>query len=298
MRKLPKSPVFLVGLVGGLTLSTLSAHATVLDYVNLSTYANNNIYTDLNENFPNTGAGTPGMGTGATNASFLFAPWTYTPPAAAASSTVTVIGTPSAPLGNNGISFQLNSNSSGQDFVQIGTAAQTGQPAAFTGPNPLTVTIGATDVTTVYALMAAYSVGGQTFNVTFDGAGGEMQTFNGVRVQDFNGGTINTCVAVAGVCQNTVYQVDDQGGGGTGDSTTGDTTTYDLTEVAFTLDSALSSDTLTSATFTSNGYETLLLGLTAAETPSTNPVPEPGSLMLLGSAIFGFGLVRSKRQNR
>jgi hypothetical protein len=261
-----------------------SADAATFDYIDLSGYANNNIYTDLNQNFPNTGPGVPGTHIGTANAVFTFSPWSYVPPAAAVS------GVPyssySAPLGNNGVSFQLHSNTAGQDFVQIGNPGG----GAYTGANPLSVTIGATDVTTVYALMASYT--GQSFSVTFNGTGGS-QTFSNISLPDFNGGgPINTCGG--GVCDQTVYTVTDVGGGSTGNSATGQSNTYDLTEVAFTLDSSLAAGGLTSATFTSNGYETLLFGLTTAspEIPTGAPGPIAGAglpgvlAMLMGGLMW------------
>jgi hypothetical protein len=60
-----------------------------------------------------------------------------------------------------------------------------------TGPNPLTVSMGQSNVSTVYALMSAYN--GQSFSVTFNGAGGS-ETFSGINLPDFNGGgSVNSC---------------------------------------------------------------------------------------------------------
>jgi hypothetical protein len=147
-------------------------------------------------------------------------------------------------------------------------------------------------VTTVYALMAAYN--SQSFSVTFTGTGGS-QTFSNVSLPDFNGGSINSCTT--NLCDQTVYQVQDVGGGGTGNSMTGNFNTYDLTEVAFTLDAALASGLLASATFNSNGYETLLLGLTTA---GTAPVPAPligvglPGLISVGGGLLVWGWLRRK----
>jgi hypothetical protein len=280
---------FAVASLCSLAWMATSARADTFNYVNISSVANNNIYTDLNQNFPNTGAGTPGSHTGVANATFVFTPWTYTPPAAAA--TGVSFTSPSAPLGNNGISFQLNSNSAGQDFAQIGLI---GAPSpAYAGPNPLGVTIGQSNVSTVYALMSSYT--GQSFSVTFNGLLGGSQTFTNISLPDFNGGgSVNSCSG--GLCVQTVYTVHDVGGGGSGNSSNGALNTYDLTELAFTLNSALAADVLESAIFTSNGYETLLFGVSTVTTGSQSAVPLPGALPLFATGLAGLGLLGWRRK--
>jgi len=243
----------------------------------------NNIYTDLNEDFPNTGPGTPGSGTGTANSSFVYNPGTFTPPSNEPYASY------QTPL-NNGITFDLTSNSTGQDFESIGGAS----PA---------IAVGVNDVTTVYALVAAYN--GQSFSVTFTGADGSTETFSDVSIPDFNGGVGNTpendCTAVNGSltnnqCIQTALIVQDVGAGGSGNSTTGDNNYYDLTEVSFDLDTTLSAEELSSATFTSNGYETLLLGLTTASATPVTSVPEPASMLLFGSGLGALILTRRRKK--
>lgn len=274
---------FAFGFAAGVAAIASTADAAVVHtYVDLSSYANNNVYTDLNQNFPNTGAGTPGSHTGVANATFLFTPWTYTPPAAAGT------GVPytgySAPLGDNGVSFQLNSSAAGQDFVQIGNPGG----GVYTGPNPETVSIGQDGVTAVYALMSSYT--GQYVDVTFNEKNGGTVVFNNVFLPDFNGGSINTCGP--SVCDQTVYTVADVGGGGTGNSSNGNNNTYDLTEVGFQLPGSLN---INSVTFNSHGYETLLFGLTTQSVAAGVPEPSTWAMLLLGLAGLGGALRASRR---
>ncbi len=93
---LPASSVYITGWVPG-----NSAGANT---------GGNNIYTNLNEQYPNTGAGTPGSEIGVANASYIYNPATYT-------SANFVAGSNSNAAA--GISFDIASNATGQDFEQL-----------------------------------------------------------------------------------------------------------------------------------------------------------------------------------
>jgi hypothetical protein len=233
----------------------------------------NNIFTNLNEQYPTTGVGVPGSGVGTANASFLFDP--------SASAVITAGYAPNYVIGsnqvNNGIDFKLTSNSTGQDFAQVG-------PGAYSS---VILTANLDDVTNVYLLMGAYD--GVSTNVTFTGANSATESFNNISIPDFNGGSINS--GGTGFTDQTVFQVQDVGAGGTGNSTNGAYNRYGLTEVGFTLDSSLNSQELSSITITSNGYMTLLLGATAVTPNSVSSAPEATStlalLVLAGIALLG-----------
>ncbi len=274
-----------------------SATAGTMSYVDISSLDNNNIFTDLNQNFPNTGPGVPGSHTGTANSTYLFTPGSYTPPAGTSTGSPDYTVTSYTVVNDgpsNGVSFLLKSNSLGQDFVQIGTSG----PAGYTGPNPVTATVGVNDVTDVYVLMSAYV--GQSYSVTFTGADGSAETFQNIFVPDFNGGTggsIAACIASLSPgtdCMQTAYVVHDVGGGSTGNSMNGNTSNYDLTDFEFALDGTLSSEELASMLFTSNGYETLLFGITA-ESPSSTSVPEPFTLSLFGAGVAGAAALRRRK---
>jgi len=163
----------------------------------------NNIYTSLDQEFPSTGPGVPGSGVGVPNSTFLFDPATYTSPNAIAGSN----------LANNGVTFQLASDATGRDFLELTSIS-----------NTVTIPV-SRQVRSAYTLTGAYF--GRSFNVTFTGADGATETFSNLFVPDFfNGGFINDVSAVNGSPANnqfdqTVFEVNNQGGGGIGNSSTG-----------------------------------------------------------------------------
>jgi hypothetical protein len=264
---------------------------------------NNNIYTDLNQQFPNTGPGVPGSHTGTPNASFLFNP--------SASAVVAAGYAPNYVVGsnlvNNNVNFLLTSNSAGQDFEQIGDPGG----GVYTGPASLTVTAGLNNTSEVYLLMSSYF--DPNFNITFTGANGATETFYNAYTPDFNGGYIGGNLPYDYIGgpgpgtydSQTVFRVQDIGGGSTGNSTTGNydgppydpsNLGYDLTELTFNLDSDISSQELDSFTITAHGYETLLFGVTANGTPvGSSSVPDSAStLALLGGALTGLAALRRR----
>ncbi|WP_375397803.1 PEPxxWA-CTERM sorting domain-containing protein [uncultured Sphingomonas sp.] len=233
-----------------------------------------NIYTALNQQYPNTGPGTPGDRTGTPNATNLFTPQ------------ATGQGNPdNLNYANNGISYLLASDAQGHDFAEVGTASF--------GLTSLIVPINVVDVTNFYLLAAAYN--GTTFNITFNGTGGFAQTFSNIALPDFNGGAINT--VGGGVSDQTVFRVYGVGGGGTGNSSNGAVNYYSLTQVGFDFGNTLAGRTLTSATITGNGYETLIFGATAVSPQAVTPgaVPEPATWAMM---IAGFGLVGGAMRTR
>jgi hypothetical protein len=269
-----KLVVLLTSCAAALALSC-AAQAQTQTYITNFTKTDN-IYTNLNEQFPNTGVGTPGSGVGVANASFLFDPTTYN-----ATNTNDVNYT------NNGIKFDITSNSTGQDFTEVGTANF--------GVSTLSLPINISNATSVYLLASAYV--GTTINVTFTGTGGATQTFASIGLPDFSGGPSTNTVA-GDLSDQTVYRVVDTGAGGTGNSTTGANTSYDLTELGFTLGSQFDGQTLESATITGNGYEGLILGATVTSLASTTgAVPEPATwaMMIGGFGVLGLTLRRARK---
>ncbi len=82
------------------------------------------------------------------------------------------------------------------------------------------------------------------------------------------------------------------GAGGTGNVQTGLTGTYVVDEQDFSLESAFATQTLTQIILTDayNGSEPILLGVTAGSQTLPQPVPEPASLVLFGTALAGLWL--------
>jgi hypothetical protein len=80
-------------------------------------------------------------------------------------------------------------------------------------------------------------------------------------------------------------------GGATGIRQPAASTPTDLTEIAFKFSSP---QDITSATFNSNGYETLLFGITADEVGGL-PEPSTWAMMILG--FFGLGFLGYRRKN-
>ena len=258
--------------IGSLGLLTCvpAAVATQQDFVT-SFNKVNNIYTNLNQQFPNTGSGTPGTQVGTPNATFFFDPATYTSPNAAAGANRTT----------NGTTFLLSSDTSGHDFTEIGSDGVA---------STLTIPIDLANVTSFHTLMAAYN--GGSANVTFLGSGGAAETFSITLPDFYTGANINQSSAVNGSATNnlfdqTVFQVNDVGAGGTGNSATGGNGTYDLTEQSYVLSGAFANQTLTSVTITQTGGTPLLLGMTA-------DVPEPSTwaAMLVGMGLLACVLRR------
>ena len=235
---------------------------------------NNNIYTNLNQQYPHSGTGVPGSGVGTPNANALFTPQP------------TGQGNPNnVNLVNNGVNFQITSDTAGHDFAQID------------GGTTEIVPIGLTKVTNLYLLMAAYN--GQSVNITLNGSGGATQTFSNLFIPDFNGGAGSNGYSAIGTDNyvKTVFNVLDTGAGGTGNSSNGAFNNYNLSEVGLTLGAQFTGQTLTSVGIFSNGFEPLLLGVTAVTPNAVGVVPEPASwaMMVSGFGISGFAMRQRRR---
>jgi|GEM_PF-1390763 len=241
----------------------------------------NNIYTNLNQQYPNTGPGVPGSGVGTPNATFLYDPATFSPPGLVAGSD----------LANNGVEFELTSNSAGQDFASL-TRFSIDQE---------TVTSDIAGATAVYLLTTASGfTGGEPLNVTFTGDGGATESFGQINVPDFCvGGQINTASAVNGSLTDnqfsqTVLQVLDGGACATGNSATGKAAAYVLTEQIFLLSPAFAGQNLVSTVITSDGSGLLILGETVAGSGSSS-TPEPATGFLAFGALIISSLLIKRR---
>lgn len=249
--------------LGLLAAAVGSAQANQVYITNFT--KSNNIYTNINEQFPHTGTGTPGSGVGTANASFLFDP--------SQSAVITAGYAPDYVSGsnkiNNGVDFNLTSDANGHDFEEINSTST------------LNISTSINDPASVYLMVGAYY--GVTCDITFTGADGHTETFSNNTIPDFNGGNAGN---------NQLFVVHDVGAGGTGNSTTGDTNNYDITELGFALDSTLSQENLTNISISITGGGTgLLYGATA-----TTAAPEPAALSLL--AIAGLGILPLIRRRK
>lgn len=206
----------------------------------------NNIYTNLDEEFPHTGTGTPGSGVGTPNASYLYIPPGYTTPSLVAYGDMATYSTV----------FELTSNANGQDFAELSTS----------GNNTLSLTTAVPSATAVHLLTAAYS--GADFTVTFTGDGGATETFTGVAPDFCKGGTLNTASMQNGSSTNNVFsqsvlEVQNVGACGTGNSTTGGNNPYFLYEHTFVLSPSFQGQNLHSIFVDkTNGGALLVLGIT------------------------------------
>jgi hypothetical protein len=225
----------------------------------------NNIYTNLNQAYPNTGPGVPGSEVGVPNASYFF-----TPPAAGSGGSLRNDV-------NNGIGFKLTSDAAGHDFRQIGAGSSVILPVSIANAQ------------SVYLLTGAYF--GTNIDVTVTGTGGATESFTEIGIPDFNGGTVNS--VYGSVADQTVFQVHNVGAGGSGNSSNGAYNYYSLTEVGLTLGSQFAGQTLQSVTITADGSTPLLLGTTIVSGGGTVPEPASWALMLAGFGIVG-GVLRRR----
>jgi MYXO-CTERM domain-containing protein len=255
-----------------IALATTASVASATDNYITGFTKTDNIYTNINMQFPTTGTGTPGSGVGTPNASFLFDP----SPAAVAAAGYAPNYLPASNLVNNGVTFNLTSDTAGHDFSEINAGATLTTPTAIA------------NASAVYLIAGAYFTTSDT--ITFTGLDGHTESFPSIFLPDFNGGTVNsTGTSPTPWFDQTLFQVQDVGAGGSGNSATGDTNNYDITELGFTLDSTLANEPLTSVSVTTNsGGTTLLYAITA-----TTAAPEPASLSLL--ALATLPLLRRRR---
>ena len=241
-----------------------------------------NIYSNLNQQFPNTG---PANGSNQPNATFLFNPSTFSPAGL-------VLG---SNLANNGVNFMIASNAGGYDYAQTDYSDLNA---------PLTIGSNVAGASSVSLLTAAYF--GVNYNVTFTGDRGATETFNvnfyPDGVPDFCSPTpINVAAAQNGSLTNNVFDqtvlqvsnnLDGCGSGNT--SLGGRIVTNSLTEQTFLLSSSFAGQNLVSTviqttTYFNRGFDTVVLAETVANASSSTPEPATGVLVLgvLALAIGG-----------
>lgn len=265
-----------------LGIASTSAQAQT-DYAVTNFIKTSNVYTNLNQQYPHSGTGTPGSGVGTANQTFVFNPQTYKSPNAVPNSNKTT----------NGVAFTIASNADGHDFTEVNNLAN----------GLLTIPVNIAGAQSVHLLINSYF--NPTASFTFAATGGVAETFSNVQLHDFNGGgSYDQSFTLSGsatpnLLDQTTFQVNDVGAGGTGNSSNGDFNTYGLEEYSFLLFPSFTGQTLQSISIQANGSNPILLGATVrAATVTAVSTPEPGGLALLvGMGLSGAGLLARRRKN-
>lgn len=236
-----KTPSYVAFCLLGISLPATSyADQTFITNFN----KNNNIYTNLNEQFPHTGTGVPGSTVGTPLANFVFDP----SPSAVLAGAYAPSYVSGSNLVNNGVNFKLTSDANGHDFDEFSAGAS------------LSISSGVVAPSSIYLIMGAYNT--VYVDLTLTGADGHQQKFFNLSLPDFNGGSINTVSST--YSEQTLFRTLDVGAGGTGNSTTGQYNYYDITELGFQLDSILANEKLNTITLSAHdGNKALLYGVTA-----------------------------------
>src|SRR6202000_532469 len=136
----------------------------------------------------------------------------------------------------------ITSDSTGRDFEEIVPNGTLSIPTSLNG------------VENLYMLVGSYA-GPQTAGITLTGIDNSVQTFT-ISIPDFFGKTTNT--SGANYLSQTVFQTNDLGSAGTGNSITGATGIYDMTELTLALSSALSNEQLENISIKSAGSNDVL----------------------------------------